>query len=481
MKHKILFTLQLGLVLALLFTPKAFLEQNEATDSQAGSSVNAGVSVVDIYNKMIAQFTIGERTDDFDGAMETYQLYSSLPLQPYSDAEEYYRYMQAREFLVQGKFSDAEILFRSLDSFHNDSQLYAAYAAGRIAESEGRYGDAVSYYIVAAGLNKKTGSGSDVVERMLDCNNKISDEQKASQYKEAIIEYEIAKEAGDPVRISQVMKAFTALAGYQDADNYANVCAELLKALTRRITVTTSTNINSAFVSWVDTAEQTEEEESQTLRYNVIWKPVGCKQAERQMNCASPVTLAGLIPGTDYEITVLDADSETVATTVYIQTPSPQSYPRDVVTFNRMDIAGINPITLDLEYTGTDGSKDKITPLAIFQMGDDFLFRQPENGYTASDVNSYVLYGGLVFTNQTGQEMSVSIQVVLRSPVSGTYQTEAESFQLLSETRPQMIPVNIDEAFTKMQEDSFSLTAGQYIVEVYMDGQFLCSESITIL
>ena len=115
MKHKILFTLQLGLVLALLFAPKAFLEQNEATDSQAGSSVNAGVSVADIYNKMIAQFTIGERTDDFDGAMETYQLYSSLPLQPYSDAEEYYRYMQAREFLVQEKFSDAEILFRSLD------------------------------------------------------------------------------------------------------------------------------------------------------------------------------------------------------------------------------------------------------------------------------------------------------------------------------------------------------------------------------
>ena len=75
-------------------------------------------------------------------------------------------------------------------------------------------------------------------------------------------------------------------------------------------------------------------EESQTLRYNITWKPVNCIQAEQQMNCVSPITLTGLIPGTDYEIMVMDADSETVATTVNIRVPAPQNCPRDKITFS---------------------------------------------------------------------------------------------------------------------------------------------------
>lgn len=471
MKRRAYFALLLCLVLTMQFFPASVLAL------QAESSVNAGISTADIYKTMIGWFVIGEKTDDFDKAMKIYETYSvSLSLQSYSDAEEYYRYMQARKYLTQGEFSNASVVFRSLEDF-NDSSLYAAYASGRIAEAEGRYGDAVSEYIIAANLNKKTGMGSDVVQRMLDCNNRISDEQKSAQYKSALIDYEAAKESGDAVRIAEVLKAFTALAGYQDADAYAQACSGLLEILTRKISVTVSANANSAFVSWNDTAAAMGKPGN--IHYDVLWKPINCRQMMRQTNCVSPVTLTGLIPGTDYEITVLDADSESVKTSMVISVPAPQVYPRETIKFNRLEIAGIERSVLDLEYP-KDGGKEKMTPLAVFQMWKDFLIYQPDNGYTISDLNNCALYAGVVFVNQTGKEMNVSIQVVLRSASFGTYQTETVNGFLLADIQPQMVCVNISDALQRMQDDHFSLSAGQYVAEIYMDGQFFCSGSILV-
>lgn len=470
----------LSLVIILLLSPAAALAQSEGATARAEASVNSGLSTADIYNKMIALFIIGERTDNFDSAMEIYETYkNSLSLQFYQDAEKYYRYMQARQYLAKGNYADAAVIFQSLDDF-NDSPLYAAYASGRIAEAEGRFGDAVNHYIAAANLNKRSGVGSDVVERMLDCNKRISDEQKSVQYKAALIDYEAARGSGDAVRVAEVLKVFTALAGYQDADTYAQACTELLKNLTRKISISASTNAASAFISWTDTAAAAEKAQSGSFRYTVLWKPSNCKQASMQTNCVSPVTLTGLIPGTEYEITVLDAESDRVSATITVSVPSSQIYPREKIKFNRMEIAGIESATLELEYTGANGNKEKITPLTIFQMWDSFLIRQPDNGFTVSDLNDCVLYGGVVFTNLTAQEMNVGLQVVLRSSAMGTYQTEAGTYHLLAEAQPQMLCVNISDALQKLQDEYFSLAAGQYGIEIYMDGQFLCNSSIWI-
>lgn len=479
MKKIILPAVRLFLAAVLLLSMVVVPARSETPLSQNASSVNAGISTVDIYNKMIALFLIGEKTESFDAAMEVYETYNSS-LQSYHDAEKYYRYMQARKYLIEESFANAAVIFQSLEDFRGDSALYAAYASGRIAEMEGRFGDAVSYYIIAADLNKNTGTGSDVVERMLQCNSRISDEQKNAQYKAALADFEAAKNSGDAVRIAEVLKAFTALAGYQDADMCAEICENYLKMLTRKIAITAGTSATSVFISWTDTAEAAEKEKSGDIRYNVLWKPVNCRQTAFQANSKSPVTLTGLIPGTDYEITVQDADSESVGTTVTVSIPAPQIYPRDKITFNRLEIAGINPITLDLEYPGADGGMKRITPLEVFQMWDTFLIRQPENGFTASDLNNCVLYGGVVFTNRTGEEMDVGLQAVLRSSTLGTYQTETENWHLQAETQPQMACVNINEALMKLQDEYFTLAVGQYMIEIYMDGQFLCSGSFVI-
>ena len=418
-----------------------------------GTSVSS--STEDLYNKMFGFFVIGEKNNNFNDAIAIYE--SNPQLKTYSDAEKYYRYMCARNYLLSEDFNNAALLFRSLDTFR-DSNLYYAYVNGRIAENESRFEDAVGYYIEASDLTTL-----DCIARMQKCNAKIGDEKKSIQYQEAMNDYELAITAGDQAKVASVRKAFLSLGDYQESKKYAALCDKWLQTQNRKIMISAEAIENVLTISWQDSEDG--------HSYQLCYRPENSGDYVVMNDCSSPVRITDCIPGTVYEIVVIDKSDKQVSAYKTVSIPKAEKYTSNDLKFVRMDIAGIQKNDIVLTT---------LSPADIFNDYPEFMLRQEDGAFTAQQLTAYALYASIVYSNTTSEEMDIELYTVLRSSTAGVYKSASETIHLPGDSNPRMLCVNVDTLLDETKKETGLLTAGQYLLEVYVQGQLFCVQAFII-
>ena len=442
----------LVMILCLLIVFMFFLSKSKAAEVSIGV-----VSTEDLYARMQAQFIIGEKSGDYTKAMTLYE--QNPQLKDFKDAEKYYRYMCGWKCIWAEDMSNANLLFHSLGEFL-DSGACCAYSRGRIAESEGRYEDAVSDYLEAASVPIE-----DSIKRMLECNTHVDDEKKSTLYTASLREYEMAIEQKDAAKITELRNVFAALGGYSDAALYVSQCDAWLKKEARRVSVSVSDMTEALQISWTDNEPG--------HKYHLFYRPENCRNTEKMSLCISPVSLTGLIPNTAYEIIVQDAADMLVQTVVTATTSTVPKVQSDMMTLVKMQLSGI-PRTL------INDPEIHVSPNDIFIDYPELLLEKENNLFTSRELLSHSLYVSILYKNTTGREQEAAVSCVLRSASFGTYQLQQNTFTLPDITDTCMFCISADALLSVLQEDYGAFPPDTYACEVYVNHLYLGSVEFTI-
>ncbi len=397
-----------------------------------------------LYNRLQAYFYIGQRTHDFETAMLFYE--KTPQLANYADAEKYYRYMSAWKLLRTGEVENGALLFQSLGDFL-DSLACHYYAAGRIAESEGRFEEAVALYLEASSVPVE-----DSVSRMIDCNAHISDERKKEQYLDAVNSIEAVLSSGDIQKITSLWKVFQGLGEYEEAKAYASRCEVCITSMLRHIDIDVLPEVDALTVQWTD---------EDNHRYNMLWSVQHLLTQESILNAETPLTLEGLIPNTEYWIRIEDANNPAVFSETTVKTAAAAK--TSSLKAGSMTVAGI---------VREETVLNNLDPTDVFNDYPVFLLNKDGNAFTSSDLSDYALYAGVVYKNLTGKEIKAKVTAVLRSASFGVYKSVME-LVLPEISEDCLFCVSVDDLLSFLQNDYGLFPDDSYAIEIYVDGQYL--------
>lgn len=444
--HRILALLLLAAVLLSVHSSRAL---GEGTSSDTES----------IYRQMLAMFAIGHEMNSFDSAIAIYE--DNPQLKKYKDAEEYYRYMVARQYLLKGYFEDAALLFQSLISSglftdEKDAAAYCSYANARIAEKEGRYADAVSLYIEAMSIPTL-----DCVVRMKRCNDLSRDEKRKEDYENAVSEFDTAMGNGDKTSITELRKVFVSMGDYRAATEYAAACDTWLQLTD---TMKAAEKDGQITVSWQD-------HEADHF-YSMLYMPENCSEGIVLDQCVSPVTLSDLIPNTDYLIRITDSRNALVKAETRVHTPASEKITDSELKLRSPAVIGITRDETILENVSLSN---------IYDLLSDYYCEKNDQIFTVSEATEFALHSLISYKNMTGKEIDAAVVCVLRSSLSGVYISQPKSYYLSSSSEYYRIWVNLDELIDKVRDEYHSIPADQYAWEVYLNGKYLCGGIFTIV
>lgn len=411
------------------------------------SASTVSTNLQDLYDNFYSLFIIGEKHNNFGDTLEYYE--NNPVLENYQDASKIYRYVKGRISLDNNDLAEAKIYFLALADFR-DSQIYLSYIYGREAEANLLYDEAISYYAKASELSQL-----DCLERMKECNKKISEEKKELQYQSTVDDYNKAITSGNTAEVARVRDLFSALGDYKDSASYKAECESWLQVVQRKIVISVENNGTSLDISWDDTESN--------CAYNLYCHPQYGGKMIMLKACVSPVTLSQLIPGTSYDIVLCDASNENAYAEISIKTKDAPQYRGSELQFIRLEFAGIQ--RNDILRT--------IPPAEIFNDYSDFSYESPEGKYTAAFFSSYISYNKLTVKNLTGEPYSASFHVVLRSDQSGVWVQEAQTFSMPEDNMAKLICLDLDKLFQDVLDEKKIIPIDHYTLEVYLDDSLM--------
>lgn len=252
-----------------------------------------------------------------------------------------------------------------------------------------------------------------------------------------------------------------------------NECEQHSQTAPLKIVAATGTGPSAISVSWTGEGHE----------YLVSWSNdlTGRKTPETRAVKEKSLEITGLLPGTEYRVTVSAAASddpgpvsheagktdETVARTL-----SAAKLPSDVLHLISSETAGI---------TRSEAVLKKMTPGEILDQRYDpgkrfekYYCLKEDHAFSVSEATQYALYCFVSYRNLTGQEINMPSFCVLRSSTFGVYRTETQNCLIPADDQVYSFWIRIDDLIQAIQDDFSALPQDQYIWEIYFDGKFFC-------
>lgn len=205
--------------------------------------------------------------------------------------------------------------------------------------------------------------------------------------------------------------------------------------------------------------------------YTVSWSAdlTGKTPPESREINGNAAKLTGLLPGTDYRVTVMAASgsaAETVGTLPAEKYPAQSLYVRDTET------AGItrNRVILNSKQP------DEI----LFQLDEKYYCWRDDYTFTAADLEEFSLYGFVTYENRSSNKIHASMYYLIRSPSTGVHASEKTTFDTPGDALPYPAWVNLEELLCEIAADYSSLPREQYTWEMYLEDMLFCKGNFTV-
>lgn len=467
----------------------------------AEMAIYTGLSVPDAYEKMVRQFELQQ----YEEAAKLIEEHA-LAEKNYRNAKLYRQYCQARAGVDNGRLEEAVLLLQGLkeaDPKFYDCEAFYYYAEGRLAQQQEKYEAAMEYYAKAATFQDasqrslecrqlmekqrralaeqyfKTGvenQNTDELQKaaqlfeLLDdvqmaalCNNAIAQLQDEKALQNAILAYESALKQQNVDMLQESYRFFSARTDEKSRELAARCKAEIDKinrSVTAVVKQATATGMEIGIQDTMNAAAV----------YTVAYGPVNNKPIEMQVTDKT-VLLEGLLPDTEYRITITAADLQDAPVTLTGKTEKAKAYEADGFSVTRRRLMGIDDGFLEIKTL----EEIWMTQPEIVDLYDDYTLSL-RNEILSYKPYSYYYRFSIRQNGATTQP--VTVRWIIRSQDNGVVVSQAEQYAGLPRTGD--LELKINQLLDELYANKNSWPSQPCVVEVYINDQLAGEGMLTI-
>ena len=467
----------------------------------ADIAIYTGMSKPDAYDKMVRQFEL----EEYEAAAQLIEEYE-LAESNYRDAKQYQQYCQAWIRMENGNVEEAALLLRGLKETNPkfyDCEAFYYYAEGRLAQQQKKYDAAMDDYAQAAnfqdaaqrslecrklleeqrraqaqeyftmGVEKQNTEALEQAAqlyRLLDdarmealCNNTIVQIEDEKALQNAILAYESAVKQKNVDMLQESYRFFSSRSD-EKSRQLAKECKAEIDKLNRSVTAqVTNITVTGMEIQIQDTV-------SSSQVYKVVYGPVNNRPEEIKAT-GKTVRLDGLLPDTEYSITITAEGLQDAPVILSAKTEKAQRYKENGFSVTRRRLMGID-----------DGFL-QIKPL------EEIWMQQPElvNLYEDYSLNlkneilsykPYSYFYRFTIVQAETADQPVTVRWIIRSQENGVVVSEEEQYDGL----PQMgdLELKLNPMLDELYANKNSWPTLPCVVEVYINGQLAGEGMLTI-
>ena len=467
----------------------------------ADIAIYTGMSKPDAYEKMVRQFELKE----YEAAAQLIEEYG-LAESDYRDAKLYQHYCGVGVCMENGNVEEAVLLLRGLKETNPkfyDCEAFYYYAEGRLAQQQKKYEAAMEHYAKAAHFR-------DAAQRSLDCRQLLEDQRRAQaeEYftlgvetkntdalQQAAQLYSLLDDAGMEalcrdaiVQIEDEKALENAILVFESAVKQKNVdmlqesyrffssrtdeksqeLAKQCKAEIDKINRSMTAQVTGTSVTGLDILIQDTMSSSQT--YTVVYGPVNNQPVQMQVT-EKTVRLEGLLPDTEYSITIAAEGLQDTPVTLMGKTEKAKPYSENGFSVTRRRLMGIDDGFLQIKTLEEIWMQQP----EIVDLYDDYSLNL-KNEILSYKPYSYYYRFTIQQTEATTQP--VTVRWLIRSQENGVVVSETEQYDGLPRTGD--LELKMNPLLDALYANKNSWPALPCVVEVYINDHLAGEGMLTI-